>query len=181
MKRFGVFMMAAVLAVQPSLAQGDSIIIGVFDSAVVFDRSHQGQVLKADIERLRDRKLKEITDKQQELNALQQEVRAKELTFNDDTRTEMLQRINQKQIELQRLNDDAQRELQAAFNRAQQRLQKELINVVGALGSEGGYTMILEKGLTLFVSSQVDITEQVLLKFDEMYPPTVSESAPSGR
>ena len=164
-------------------AQTAPMRIGVFDSSVVFDRSQHGQALKVEIERLRDLRLKEMGTKQQDLNTLQQEMRTKELTFNDEKRAEMLQRINQKQIELQRLNDDASREIQAEFNKAQQKLQKELLNVVDSIGREGQYTMILEKGLTLYASPDVDITALVLNKFNEMYPRNPEASAgaaPSG-
>jgi outer membrane protein len=154
----------------PAAAQPEAPIISVFDSSIVFDRSQHGGVLKAELERLRERKIDEIAGKQQELERLQEEFRNKELTFNDDKRAEMIQSINQTQLEFKRMNDDSQRELQAEFNRAQQKLQKELINVVEALGQEGPYTIIIEKGLTLYAAPQVDITERVLQKFDEMYP-----------
>lgn len=160
----------------PAVAQEPPPGLAVFDSSTVFDQSQHGEVLKATIERLREQKLREITGKQGDLDALQQELRTKELTFNDEKRGEMFQQINQMQIELKRLNDDAQRELQAEFNQAQQKLQTELIRVVERLGEEGGYTLIIEKGLTLYSSPAIDITDQVLLKFDEMYP----QGAPAG-
>ena len=168
-KRTMLYAMVALLAGVPALAQGEGKI-GVFDSSIVFDRCQHGRALKADVERLRDLRLKEINDKQSQLAALQDEMRQKELTFNEEKRSEMLQAINQRQIELQRLNDDASREVQAEFNRAQQKLQKELLSVVDALGRDGNYTMIFEKSLTLYSSPDHDITGLVLTKFDEMFP-----------
>ena len=163
---FGI-MLTALSAM--ALAQ-DSIKLAVFDSSIVFDRSEHGRQLKTEIERLRDLRLKEMTQAQTDLNALQQEMRQKELTFNDDKRAEMLQMINQKQIHLQRMNDDASREIQGEFNKAQQKLQKELISVVESVGRDGQYTLVLEKGLTLYASPDVDITGIVLDRFNEMYP-----------
>ena len=171
MKRLWMVLVVGIGLLLPAMAQEQPQIV-VFDSSIVFDKSQQGEVLKAEIERLRDRKVQLISEKQDGLASMQEEFRNKELTFNDDTRSEMLQNINQAQIELKRLNDDAQRELQAEFNRAQQKLQKQLIQVVEALGQEGNYTLIVEKGLTLYSSAEVDITDRVLAKFDEMYPST---------
>jgi len=168
-KRLWMVLVVGFGLLAPAMAQEPPLIV-VFDSSVVFDQSQQGEVLKAEIERLRDRKVQLIAEKQDGLSALQEEFRNKELTFNDDTRSEMLQTINQAQLELKRINDDAQRELQAEFNRAQQKLQKQLIQVVEALGQEGNYTLIVEKGLTLYSSASVEITDRVLAKFDEMYP-----------
>ena len=162
-----------------ALAQDPSFKVGVFDSSIVFDQSEHGRQLKTEIERLRDLRLREMTQAQADLNALQQEMRTKELTFNDDKRAEMLQRINQQQIRLQRMNDDASREIQAEFNKAQGKLQKELLNVVDVLGREGLYTFVLEKGLTLYSSPDVDITGVVLDKFDEMYPVQPEDGAGS--
>ncbi len=171
MKRLWMVLVVGIGLLAPAMAQETPQIV-VFDSSIVFDKSQQGEVLKAEIERLRDRKMQLISERQDGLASMQEEFRNKELTFNDDTRSEMLQTINQAQIELKRLNDDAQRELQAEFNRAQQKLQKQLIQVVEALGQEGNYTLIVEKGLTLYSSAEVDITDRVLAKFDEMYPNT---------
>jgi outer membrane protein len=161
------------------VAAQDAMKVGVFDSSIVFDRSEHGRQLKQEIERLRDLRLKEMTDAQTELNALQQELRQKELTFNDDKRAEMLQLINQKQIDLQRMNDDASREIQAEFNKAQQKLQKELINVVEEVGRAGQFTMVLEKGLTIYSSPDIDVTGLVLDKFNDMYP-VQGATAPAG-
>ena len=170
MRRLGTLLALLLILTVPAAAQELVHKIGVFDAAVVFDRSQHGQTLKIEVERLRDLRLKEMTQAQTDLNALQQEIRTKELTFNDETRNEMLQKVNQQQIVLQRMNDDASREIQAEFNRAQQKLQRELLVVIDAVGQEGGYTMILEKGMTLFNSASVDITGMVLQRFDEMYP-----------
>jgi Skp family chaperone for outer membrane proteins len=167
---------AAITLAGAVLAQEPALKFGVFDSAIVFDRSEHGRQLKAEIERLRDLRLKEMTQAQADLNALQQEMRTKELTFNDEKRSEMLQMINQKQIELQRRNDDASREIQAEFNKAQQKLQKELLNVVEVLGRDGQFTFVMEKGLLLYSSPDVDITGLVLDKFNEMYPTKPEEA-----
>ena len=171
---FLVFALSGVV-----FAQEPAMKVGVFDSSIVFDRSEHGRQLKIEIERLRDLRLKEMTQAQNDLNGLQQEMRNKELTFNDEKRAEMLQLINQKQIALQRMNDDASREIQVEFNKAQKKLQKELLNVVDSLGRDGQYTMVLEKGLTLYSSPDVDITGFVLDKFNEMYPVSTDGGAGS--
>lgn len=178
MRRSTIVWGLALLFALPAAAQMPAGKVGIFDSSIVFDRSQHGQALKAEIERLRDLRLKEIGDRQDELSKLQQEMRTKELTFNDDKRAEMMQRINQKQIELQRMNDDASREVQAEFNKAQQKLQKELIQVVEALGKEGSYTLIVEKGLTLYASPDIDVTGLVLDKFNQMFPTAAEAKAP---
>ena len=173
MKHFGMTCVVALLCMVPAVAQETAGMIAVFESSVVFDRSQHGEVLKAEIERLRNRKVQEMSTLQQRLDSLQEEFRNKELTFNNDRRSEMLETINQAQIELKRMNDDAQRALQSEFNRAQQKLQKELIQVVEALGKESNYLLIIEKGLTLYAAPATDITPQVLVRFDEMFPFTV--------
>ena len=158
----------ALCGVLPAAAQQATMKLGVFDAATVFDRSQHGQALKSEVERLRDLRLKEMNDKQQELESLQEEMRNKELTFNDDKRAEMMQRIEKLQIELRRMNDDATREIQAEFGRAQQKLQTELLSVVDAVGQEGQFTLIVETGFALYSAPAVDITGLVLQKFDEM-------------
>ena len=170
MKRLILLMAIAILMSSAAVAQERPMKVGVFDSSVVFDRSQHGQALKVEVERLRDLRLKQMGDKQAELDALRQELRTKDLTFNDEKRDGMLQLINQMQIDLQRMNDDATRQIQAEFNQAQKKLQIELLSVVDVLGREGEFTLILEKGLTLYASPDHDVTGLVLDKFNEMYP-----------
>ncbi len=173
MKRFGMACVVVLACMTSAMAQETGKKIAVFESSIVFDRSQHGEALKAEIELLRDRKVQQMSALQGRLDTLQEEFRNKELSFNDERRSEMLENINQMQIELKRMNDDAQRALQAEFNRAQQKLQQELIQVVEVLGKSSAYLLIIEKGLTLYADPSTDITPEILVKFDEMFPYTV--------
>ena len=53
----------------PAMAQEPPQIV-VFDSSIVFDKSQQGEVLKAEIERLRDRKVQLISERQDGLASI---------------------------------------------------------------------------------------------------------------
>ena len=160
-------------------AQEPDLKVGVFDPAIIFEQSNQGRQVQAGMNRLAESRYKEMNLAQNDLINLQQELRNKELTFNADRRAEMQQFVNQKQIELQRMNDDANRELKAELAKAEKQFRMQLLNVVEVLGRDGQYMVILQKELTLYTSPDVEITGLVLDKFNEMYPGRPEDGAGS--
>jgi Skp family chaperone for outer membrane proteins len=51
--------------------------------------------------------------------------------------------------------------------------------VVEEVGRAGQFTMVLEKGLTIYSSPDIDVTGLVLDKFNDMYP-VQGATAPAG-
>ena len=150
-------------------AQQPEMRIGVFDSQPVWLQTEEGVRMRTTLEAYRDRKQAEFNTKETELNALKEKLRSQEVSLSEDKKSQMLKEIDQKTIDLKRLGDDVSRDLQSQFGDARDRFQKELFDVVEALGKEKKYTLILEKSIVVYSDSAVDITPEVVAKFNQMF------------
>ncbi|HKY33366.1 MAG TPA: OmpH family outer membrane protein [Candidatus Polarisedimenticolia bacterium] len=165
--------MAAALALVPGTAPAQSPAapqarIAVVNQDRVLNDSEEGKRLKADLEKLRSSKQSSIEAKEKEIKALQDQALNAQLSLSEEKREEIARQIKRKRVEYERLNDDATAEFQEAANRAQARLIGIFRDVIGKYGAEKGYTLILEKGTVYFAHQTVDVTDELLQRFNEM-------------
>ncbi len=152
-----------------SLCGAQEAQIGVFDQAMVFERTEEGGRMREELAALRDRKQKEIAEKEDQLQALRDKFGAEEFNLTKERRNELERQIDQELRNYQRLNEDATREVKTQLSEYQDRFQRETYKVVEILGKELGYTLILEKSLLFYHSESIDITDEVIRKFNEMH------------
>ena len=152
-----------------ALGQQEGLHIGVFDSQAIWQQTEEGKKIQSQLAAFRDGKIAEINAKETELNKLKDKLREQEVSLSDDKRSQMLKDIDQKSIDLKRLNDDATREMKAQLGDSQDQFQKELVEVVTALGKEKKYLLILEKSIVVYNDAVVEVTGEVIAKFNQMY------------
>ncbi len=162
-----------------AMAQQEAPRVRVFDSQPVWQQTEEGKKMRARLEAFRDTKSAEIDAKEADLNKLREKLRDQEMSLSDDKKNQMLKEIDQKSIDLKRLNDDATREMKTQFGDAQEQFQKELFQVVEALGKEKKYSLILERTIVVFGDPALDITAEVVAKFNEMFKGTAATPAAS--
>lgn len=170
----------AAASLGTAAAQQQEMHIGVFDSQPVWQQTEEGKKMQAQLAAFRDTKLADINSRETELNKLKEKLRSQEASLSDDKKSQMMKEIDQKTIDLKRLNDDASREMQSQFGDARDQFQKELFDVVEALGKEKKYTLILEKSIVVYNDTMVDITSEVVAKFNQMFKGSIS-AAPTSR
>ncbi len=164
-----VIALVAAASLLPAAAQQQEGRIGVFDSQPVWQQTEEGKKMQAQLQAFRDTKLAEINGKEADLNKLKDKLRTQDASLSDDKRSQMMKDIDQKTLDLKRLNDDATRDMQSQFSDARDQFQKELFEVVEALGREKKYTLILEKSIVVYNDAAVDITPEVVTKFNQMF------------
>ena len=108
-------------------------------------------------------------------------LRQQQQALSVDKVTEMQQDILSKETELDRLNEDATKELKFQAGQFQGRFQEMLLKTVDAFGKEKGYTLILTRGAVVYSASTIDINQYLIAKFNEMNKPTASTTAPPPR
>ena len=161
---------ALVFTVQASLAQtaaAEAPRVAVVNQDRVLNDSEEGKRLKSDLEKLRNAKAAAIEAKEKEIKGLQDQALSAQLSLSDEKREEITRQLKRKRVEYERLNDDASAEFQDAANKAQARLIALFREMIAKYGTEKGYTVILERGTVYFATPAVDITEEVLVRFNE--------------
>src|SRR5512139_3321197 len=100
-----------VFAVTAAAAQTEPMKIGVFDPEVLWKQTEVGKKYNQDLSAARDRLQASIDKKQDELEALRAKLRQQQASLSEDRVNDMKKDIIGKQTELDRLNEDATKEM----------------------------------------------------------------------
>ena len=164
MLRSVLAVLVAAMAI-PAVAQTK---VAVIDVQRVVTESDPGKEALQKLKELSDRKVQEGQGIQQELAELREQFNKQRFTLSEDKLEAMTKEIEDKQIALQRFEDDAQRELNEARRRALGELEQRIMPVIDAVGQERGLTLIFNKfqsGL-VYADEAVDITDDVIQRFN---------------
>lgn len=160
---------AALAVATPAAPQADPNKIGVFDPEVLWKQTEVGKRFNQDLSAARDRLQGQIDKKQEEVEGLKTKLRQQQGSLNDDKINDMKKDILNKQTELDRLNEDATKEMKYQLGEVQGRFQEMLNKTLEAFGKEKGFTLILNKAVVDFSSASVDVSQDLIVKFNEMH------------
>jgi len=107
-----------------------------------------------------------LTSKQEELVRMRQDFQQKALTLSDKARLDKEQELRQKELELQNLSESYRQEVIMEGKKLQTLMFKDLSEIVKRIGQQEGFTMIIDKDATLYVSESIDITDKVIQQYD---------------
>jgi outer membrane protein len=158
----------AALVLATALPVSAQLNVAVIDVQRVVTDSDPGKQALQKLKELQDAKIDEGRVLQQELTALQEQMSKQRFTLSEERLAEMSKEIEDKQIALQRFQDDAERELDEARRRELGGLEQRIIPVINELGEERGFTLIFNKfqsGL-VYADDAVDITDDVIRRFN---------------
>jgi len=165
------------LAVTAAAAQTEPMKIGVFDPEVLWKQTEVGKKANQDLSTSRDRLQAQIDKKQDELEALKSRLRQQQTSLSEDKINEMKKDIIGKQTDLDRLNEDSTKEMKYQLGEVQSRFQEMLVRTLETFGREKGFTLILNRGVVDYSASSVDISQDLIAKFNEM---NKVQAAPAG-
>ena|SRR5882672_2836408 len=172
---------ATALAVGDALAQNEPARIGVFDPEALWKQTEVGKRYNQDLGDARDRLQADIDKKMEEMEALKAKLRQQQASLNDDKIQQMQKDIINKKTEYDRLNEDATKEMKFQLNDVQGRFQEMLVHTLETYGKEKGFMIILNKGVIDYSAPSVDITQDLIAKFNELHkaPPPSTAAKPA--
>lgn len=165
----GALALALLAAPIPCRAQSEPMKVGVFDPEILWKQTEVGKKYNQDLSASRDRLQAQIDKKQEDVEALKARLRQQQVSLNDDKIQEMKKEIIAKQTELDRLNEDATKEMKYQLGEVQSRFQEMLVKSLEAFGKEKSYTLILNKGVIDYNAPGIDISQELIAKFNEMH------------
>jgi len=109
-----------------------------------------------------------IADKQKELQGMKESLEKQALMLTPDARANKEKEYQNKLREFQRWGEDSQNELNQKRMEMERNISVALVKVVQKIGTDEGYTLILEKNesIVLFASKAIDITDRAIKAFD---------------
>jgi len=169
---FGVAMLAAGVA----SAQGN-LKIGVINVGKLLENAPQSKVVQ-------DKLQKEFEPRQQSILAKRQKLETQQSTFQKDSpvmgeeeRLNLERQIRDAQRDLQRDENEYLEDLNARRNEEVGKLQREVLQRVQAYASAQKYDLVLADAI--YVSSAVDITQQVIIALQASTPAAGGGAAPT--
>jgi len=109
-----------------------------------------------------------VAQKQKELQTLKESLDKQALMMTPDARASKEKEYQNKLREFQRWGEDTQNEVNQKRMEIERNISAALIKVIQKIGTDEGYTVILEKNenIVLYASKSIDITDRVIKAYD---------------
>ena len=164
-----VIVVSLALALPLGAQQAATPKIAVINGDRVIEESNIGRTVSEQAQARADEWTTRIEAKQAELNDLARQRQEQALTLNEEALIRLDSDVEQRNVELNRLRDDANRDLQTLSAQYQGQINAALVPAVERLAAAGGYDLILDtrvQGL-LYFSSTLDVTDQFITMVNE--------------
>jgi outer membrane protein len=169
-----VLVMGMTLTAQAQ--QGKFAIINI-QGAIISTKDGQAAAAKLNSETAP--KKKQLEQRQNEINALQDQLNKGQNTMSDSAKADLYKNIEAKKKSLQREVEDAQADLEAEQNKILQQLGAKVMAVIERYAKDNGYTMVVDVGSqntpVIYASPSIDITKEII----ELYDKSTASSAPA--
>lgn len=161
LKRSLVVMAALAAVFQANIASAE-IKIGVYDARKILESLPSVQKEFNNLNAEFEPKKKDIADKTEKLQKLQDDIKKNAGTIYSDSELQSKQlEFQSKRRELQLLVEDTERLFGVRRNEAIRKFQSSVDAEVRKVAQEEGFDLILRSGV-MYASPKVDITDQVL-------------------
>jgi outer membrane protein len=149
-----------------SAPAADTAKFGAIDIQKVLNESEAGKKAKSDLESLIKSKQANIDEKGRAIDKLKSDMEKQSSILSEDARKKKEDELERMVRVYQHLVQDSQAELKKKESELTDGILKQIRDMVDKIGEEEGYTIIFEKGTVLYSSKGIDITEDVLKRFD---------------
>jgi len=127
--------------------------------------SAEGKASTARVQALQQKKLAELTAKNKQVETAQAKLNSGGL-LSEEARAATQKEIDKLQVEIQRLQQDADAELQDLQQQLQLDFQRKLTPVIQQIAAEKGLHMILPDSGLVWADLGLDLTIEIIKRFD---------------
>jgi outer membrane protein len=143
--------------------------IGVVEFQRLFENSVAGKEIKAKITTQGKKMEAELKDKGTEIEELKKRLEREALVMSKDMREQKEREFRIKVNDIKTLQKKYEVELQGIQKKLMAGLQSETLEIIDAIGKSGGYLLIMDKRGVLYSPTTIDITDEVIKKYDAQY------------
>ena len=169
-KVFTIFTMFLILAF-PGFAKAELPKIGIVDLQKVLDESARGReamnLLAAEFEK----KKKELDLKEEELEKIKDEITKRSSLWSLKVKQEKSDELEKSMKEYRRMRADLEEEMDKKNKNLSGKIMSDIIDLVNKLGEQENFSLILERGNAIFISSGIDITDKVIKLYNSSTKP----------
>ena len=168
-KLFLIFTIITGLLVPTIILGADTVKFGVIDLQRCLKESKEGEKVFGILKKKKEDLQAKLDEKQKALIELRRELEKQAMMLSMDAQEDKRKTIERKARELEYYFKDLNEEMLRAQEKEKKRIFDELKVIIDKIGSEEGFTLILEKraGGVLYSNDSVEITEQVIKLYDQ--------------
>ena len=167
-KVFLLPVLALAVTLTAQAQQGKFAVINI-QGAIISTKD--GQKAAAELNAKTAPKKKELEQKQNEINALQDQLNKGSNTLSDTAKNDLYKNMEAKKKGLQREVEDAQADLEADQQKLLQQLGQKILAVIEKYARDNSITMVVDVSSpqtpVLYASPSVDITKEIIELYDK--------------
>ncbi len=157
--------------------------VGVIHIQNAIVSTRDGQKASADLSARYEPKRKEIEQKQNEINGLQDQLKRGSNTLSEEAKQSLMRDVDQRTRSFNRVTEDAQSDFEQDRNRLLQELGQRLMIVIQKYAQDNGYSLIIDISApetpVLWAATAIDITNDIVGLYDKNAPPPAQAPAPA--
>jgi Skp family chaperone for outer membrane proteins len=157
--------------------------IGVINVLRAIIESQEGKLANEEFQKKYEVRRQELAKKQKELEDLQQQLRTQANTLNDQTRASLSRNITIRTTELQRAQEDSEKEFTELRNEIFNRIGSKLAPLVQRYAKEYNFTLVFDSSnqssQLSFIDPAIDFTDDIIKRYDSAH--VSSSSAPAAQ
>lgn len=145
----------------------ETVKFGAIDVQKVLNESEAGKKAKNDLETMIKSKQTAIDEKGKTIEKMKSDLEKQASVLSAEARKNKEDELERAIREYQRLVQDSQAEIKKREADLTETILRDIKELVEKIGEENQYTLILEKGMVLYSSKGIDITDTILKKYNE--------------
>jgi outer membrane protein len=160
--------LALAVTLTASAQQGKFAVINIQGALM---GTKDGQKAAAELQSKTAPKKKELEQKQNEINVLQDQLNKGSNTLSEAAKSDLYKKIEYQKKALQREVEDAQADLEADQQKILQQLGEKILSVIQKYSRDNGYTLVVDVSSpqtpVLWASPSIDITKEIIELYDK--------------
>jgi len=141
--------------------------IGYIDLQRIVYESDAGKKARSELDALIKSKQAVVDENRQTLEKLKSALEKQASALSPEARKSKQDDYEKMEREYLRLTQDAETELRKKDSELKEMILKEVLELMDKIGKEEGYSLIIDKGLAVYLDKSLDITDRVIKKYNE--------------
>ena len=149
-----------------SLFAADVAKIGVVDLQKVLETSGVGKAIQAELKKQKEQMESDLQQRGTEIEKISKRLERESMVMSKEMRDEKEREQRIKINDFKTLQKKFRSDLQKMEVQLMNQLQKDIKELVDAIGKKGGYLMIINKYGILYSPAKIDITDDLIKKLN---------------
>lgn len=151
-------------------AEEDEMKIGFVDLQRALNEVEEGAAAKAKLKAEFDEKQRMLDEKQNKLKAMKEDLDARGMMMKPEVKQEKLAELQKELLEVQQTYFTMQQELTQKESEATGAIFQKMGVILQTMGREDDFVMIVEKQSVLYAKNHMDLTNELIRRYNKAYP-----------